>query len=48
MFWGVGAEFVMGGVVQVGSAVCLESIMGAVRRDRYEEGMDVCGLGCGW
>jgi hypothetical protein len=43
MFWSVGAEFVMGGIVEVGSAVCAC----AVWRDGCEECLDACGLGCG-
>ncbi len=33
MFWCVGAEFMMGGVVEVVSAVRLDPIMCAVQRD---------------
>jgi hypothetical protein len=47
MFWGVGAEFMMGSVVEVGSVVCLDSITCAVWRDGCEKCVEVCGLGCG-
>ncbi len=47
MFWCLGAEFMMGGIVEVGSAVCLDSIACAVQRDGCEECLDACGLGCG-
>ncbi len=47
MFWCVGAEFMMGGIVEVGSAVCLDSIVCTVQRDGCEECLDACGLGCG-
>jgi hypothetical protein len=46
MLWGVVAEFMMGGVVEVGSAVSLDSIACTVRRDRCEECVDACVLGC--
>jgi hypothetical protein len=42
MFWCVGAEFMMGGIVEVGSAVCLDSIVCAVRIDSCEECLDPC------
>jgi hypothetical protein len=35
MFWCMGAEFKMGGIVEVGSAVCLDPIKCAVWRDGY-------------
>ncbi len=47
MFWCMGAEFMMGGIDEVGSAVCLESIACAVWKDGCEESLDACGLGCG-
>jgi hypothetical protein len=37
MFWCLGAGFVMGGIVEVGSAVCLDSMVCAVWRDGCEE-----------
>ncbi len=47
MFWCVGAEFMMDGIVEVGSAVRLDSMACAVRREGCEECLDACGLGCG-
>ncbi len=45
IFWGMGAEFMLDGIVEVGSAVCLDSIVCAVQRDGCEEGVDMRGLG---
>ncbi len=37
----------MGGVVEIYSAVCLDSIVCTVWRDKCEEGLDLCRLGRG-
>ncbi len=34
MFWCMGAEFMMGGIVEVGSAIRLDPIVCVVLRDR--------------